>query len=432
MLNILLAYLICVPAAILCFLPVREKLKFGLGRTIAILAPAFCVFAAFAVYLTWRLGLGQNDLLIPLLLLSFAGYCFCLNVPVIRSLAVYLTVLALLSIITNFAACFDAVLNPDSGVGTFSLEFSLFQMGISLLATVLLAYPFVKYGKHLVDQTVSLHVCYGSILFSTAVIIANIATFPIVYHLYREEQSISGVLIIISSELVIWFLMQFNLNSAFSSSQTISKMRERNRILELQESQFRSQQKYIRDSARTRHDFRQNILTLAELYREGDMDAVGQYLDQYIEAMPKSEVSTFCDNTALNALLNYYVHVASRNQIDLTLRVRLTGAIPVSDVDLCSIVGNILENAVAACQESDEKKIQLTILTEDFSQLYIVGVNSFDGTVRQRDGKYLSTKQSREGIGLSSIESTAESYGGVAQFSHEGKRFFSNIAIPLK
>ena len=64
-------------------------------------------------------------------------------------------------------------------------------------------------------------------------------------------------------------------------------------------------------------------------------------------------------------------------------------------------------------------------------QLYIVVVNSFDGNVCQRDGRYISTKSDGDGIGLVSVAAIAEKYGGMAQFSHEGKLFYSNIAIPL-
>ena len=64
-------------------------------------------------------------------------------------------------------------------------------------------------------------------------------------------------------------------------------------------------------------------------------------------------------------------------------------------------------------------------------QLYIVVVNSFNGVARQRDGRYVSTKSDGSGVGLASVASTAENYGGVAQFSHDEKLFYSNIAIPL-
>ena len=77
------------------------------------------------------------------------------------------------------------------------------------------------------------------------------------------------------------------------------------------------------------------------------------------------------------------------------------------------------------------KDSQFTLLVEDGVQLYIVSVNSFNGVVRMSGGRYLSTNRKGEGIGLASIASTAAAYGGVAAFSHEGKRFYCNVAIPI-
>ena len=102
-------------------------------------------------------------------------------------------------------------------------------------------------------------------------------------------------------------------------------------------------------------------------------------------------------------------------------------------MDLCGIVGNILENAITACQKMPEGQrwIQLTALTKNDSKLFIVATNSFDGKVRMKDGQFLSTKRSGQGIGLASILSTAERCGGSAQFSCQGQEFYSDIALPL-
>ena len=64
--------------------------------------------------------------------------------------------------------------------------------------------------------------------------------------------------------------------------------------------------------------------------------------------MPENDVRCFCDNTVLNALLNYYDHLAQQESIRFSVRVRLPRFYPGSDVDLCSMVGNILENAMSA------------------------------------------------------------------------------------
>ena len=269
------------------------------------------------------------------------------------------------------------------------------------------------------------------IFLSVILIVCKIVIISAELFMLHQQQTHVNVMPILSCRLVIWGLLMIILYVAVSGMKTINKMIQKNRILEMQESQYRYMQKHINMSEKARRDFRREILTLAELYDEGKTDEVGKYLKQYVDAMPKKEQVTFCRNTALNTMLNYYVHVASLHKIDARLQVRIPNDLPVSDADLCSMVGNILENAVAACQSSTEKSIRLTIIAEDQMQLYIVVVNSFDGNVCQRDGRYISTKSDGDGIGLVSVAAIAEKYGGMAQFSHEGKLFYSNIAIPL-
>ncbi len=432
MLKILLANLICLPAAALCYLPVRDRLKNKSMRTFAAILAGLFAMIGIMSYLTWKYQLRSNDLLPAVFPLCFLIYHFSLKLPLRKTLGVFSVVVALLSILTNYAACFDAFINPSSGLGTYTLQFSLFQLGITVLAAYLLGSPFIKYGKFLVDQQISPLVWYALILFSAVTACSNIALYPLTYLLFHEEMMTFNILLIISEQLLIGTLMLIILSSSISSTLTISKMKERDRIYEMQESQFQSQQKYIKASEKTRHDFRHSIMTMSELYHAGNMEALGEYLDQYAEVMPKNEIQLYCGNNALNALLNYFVHVTKLNGIRFSLRVSVDDELPVSDVDLCSMTGNILENAVTACQTAQEKEIQLTILTEDHTQLYIVAVNTFNGTIRKKDGEYISLRHSRDGIGLSSIASTAESYGGIAQFSHEGTRFFSNVAIPLR
>lgn len=162
-----------------------------------------------------------------------------------------------------------------------------------MIAILLLAYPFIKHGGFIIIQPISAAVWMSLILFSVILIVANIALMPVEYYLFREQQFLANVLLILFGQLVVWGLMLILLYFAISGMLTINKMKEKNSFLEMQESQFRSMQKYIKASEKTRHDFRHNILTLAELYNEGKTDEIGKYLNQYVDSLPKNEYVIF-------------------------------------------------------------------------------------------------------------------------------------------
>ena len=212
-----------------------------------------------------------------------------------------------------------------------------------------------------------------------------------------------------------------------------ARTREKMRILEMQESQFESQQQYMESFARTRHDFRQNIRTMKNLFHEGDYEQLGKYIDEYYDSLPVPETRRYCSNTALNALLNYYAGKAKENDIPVSFRIDIPQKISVSDVDLCTIIGNILENAVTACLEipAENRSLLLSGLVQN-NRLYIVATNSFSGQVRERNGKYLSRRHSGSGIGLKSIQTSAEKYHGKAEFSHNGQEFHSDVMLLLQ
>ena len=102
-------------------------------------------------------------------------------------------------------------------------------------------------------------------------------------------------------------------------------------------------------------------------------------------------------------------------------------------MDLCTVIGNILENAVAASLEipAENRSLLLSGLVQN-NRLYIVATNSFNGMVKLRNGKYLSSRHTGNGIGLKSIRASAEKYHGKAAFSHNGKEFHSDVMLLLQ
>ena len=430
--DIILSNLVYVPAAFLCLSPMENQLRFSRRRTVLLACLALAVIIGLSCFLDYYFQLDENTLLLPALFIFFLLYYLSLRAHISKSLAVFCAVIALLSILSNFGTAFALLLVPSRDEATVSLFSSLFLLILSIAATAALAHPYRKYGSKIIDQTISLQPWQTMVLVSITIFAMNMLILPMTDELSEDNHFlVINFLLLQFALLMIWLLTQLVFYFIVTGMLTITKAEERNRILEMRSSQFDLQQRYMKESEKTRHDFRQNIRTLSELYNAGDFENLGKYLQGFNDSLPVKEVSTYTVNPSLNALLNFYDQVARSNGIDCTIQVNIPEILSVSDIDLCTMVGNILENAVMACEKAEEKFIRLSILAEDGVQLYIVVSNSFDGTVRLRNGRYFSTRRKGKGVGLTSVASTAESYGGVAQFSHEGTCFYSNIAIPL-
>ena len=434
MIAALLSYVMVLPAQFLCLLPMRHQLKPGRKHTVIILAVLNAVLLPMAAFITVQFSLDINYVLFPLLLVFFMVYQHLLKCPVSKSISVFLSVSALMAILCNLTCAIEAsFFDPSSGANTLSPQSALIQLSVNTLAAGILFVPFFRYGSRLIDELKLEKIWYMTVPFSGVLIICNLFIRPLKYETLFVNNVFRSFLFSIFSFLILWNLLCVIYYQIVMGVLNASRTRERMRMLEMQESQFESQQQYMESFARTRHDFRQNIFTMKNLYHEGNYEQLGQYIDEYYDALPVPETRQYCSNRALNALLNYYAGKAKENDIPVSFRIDIPQKTAVSDVDLCTIIGNILENAVAASLEIpvEKRSLLLSGLVQN-NRLYIVATNSFNGLVKQRNGKYLSSRHTGSGIGLKSICASAEKYHGKASFSHNDKEFHSDVMLLLQ
>ena len=433
MIPALLSFMMVIPAQALCLLPMCHQFRSSWKRTVLIMTVLNTVSLPLAAFVTWHFSLDINYVLLPLLLVFFGFYQFCLKCPVSKSLSTFLSVCALMAILCNLTCAIEASMDPSIGADTLSVRSALLQLGVNALAAGILAFPFLKYGSRLMDLLNLQKIWFMTLPFSAVLIICNLFIRPLKYETLFVNNVFRSFLFSIFSFLILWNLLCVIYYQIVMGVMNASRTMERVRMLEMQESQFESQQEYMESFSRARHDFRQNILTMKNLYHEGAYSRLGEYIDEYYDSLPSPETKQYCPNRALNALLNFYAGKAKESSIRASFRFDLPRKISVSDVDLCTIVGNILENAIAACMDlpEEERMLSLSGLTQNH-RLYIVATNSFSGQVRERNGVYLSLRHSGNGIGLNSVRASAEKYHGKAEFSHSGKEFRSNVLLVLE
>ena len=432
--TILLNELLILPAAALCFFPMKNQLKYSPLRIVFLLFLLLFPVAPLMSWITYHFSLNPNTVLLPMLAVFYVCYHRSLTVSPDRSFAIFAYVCALMSLLCNFANGFDALKNPMSGANTFSMENSLFSFLLSVAVTALLFYPVAKYGSILIDRLLLPHVWYTTVLISALFFSINLLIRPQKYQtLYTNKVFLAfwgSLAMMTTTLLLLTVIFYFIVSGILREMETI----EKNRMLEMQQSQYIKQQNYMQATAAERHNFRQTIRTLESLAEAKDYEAVEKYLKQYVNAMPKNDVTGFCKNHAVNALLNYYAESAKAEQVSLHFVIDIPDSCKIDDTDLCNVIGNLLENAIAACGDMPEEKRFINLYIENPEKneyLYITMSNSFNGKVRMAKERYLSTRHSGNGIGLSSIASIAENNGGSARFYHEGKVFNADIAMKI-
>lgn len=433
MLPEMLTFLTIIPSQILCLLPMRNQLKFGFARSFLILALLDALLLPAAAFLTFRLSVSYIRILIPLLAVFYGAYQYCLRCPVCKSLSVYLSVCALTETLSNAACAAEAGIHPEYGAFTVSTGFALLKLIMYACAAGLLSWPFLRYATELVDCLNISRIWYMTLPFSAAFIGMSVFLMPLKFETLFVNNVFRAFLFALIFTLILWILLHVMFYFVVSGILTAADQKEKMQLLEIQESQFAAQKRYMEESARARHDFRQSVRIMKELFHHQQYEALGRFIDGFYENLPHLDTIRYCENEALNALLNYYRNTAEQEKIRTVFKINLPDRLPISDVDICSIVGNILENGILACGDvPEDRQIHLTIQMENGGRLFLVATNSHGGRIRCRNGRYLSTRQHGEGLGLRSVQSIAARYGGTAEFHHDDREFVSNVMLPLR
>lgn len=433
MLSAIPEYLVLIPGAVLCYLPMKNQLKLNplkIGALFtAVLVP--CVF--FFAWLTSFLQMETNVVMVPLLVLCFYAYYRTLKTDLSRSFTVFVSVCTLMTFPSQFASAFDALRNPTGSVSQFSVEAALLQMFLSCLIVALLAYPTLKYISWLIDNLAHPKIWYSMLFFSSMFLVFQFLVIPHQYATLHVGQVFRAFL---TAQLVTLILLLF-MHMFFYRMAVIltefAKMEERTYFMEMQANQYQALQNYIRQNRQLRHDFRHSVHILSSLAKQEDLASLKTYLNKYEEELNVDSPKYFCTNAALNALFNYYDETAQAAGVATVWQLEIPNTLTVSELDLASLFGNLMENAIAGCQTVPEERRSFSLSAElkHGNCLFIVSTNTFDGRVRKNQDGYLSTKRHGKGTGLVSIMTVAEKYNGSVRVSNTQEEFFVDVMLKV-
>jgi len=190
---------------------------------------------------------------------------------------------------------------------------------------------------------------------------------------------------------------------------------------------------HINEVRSVRHDVRHFVGALKRLSDEERYEELSRFLNEYAEKSDTEPLPVFCENIVANSILGYYSLRFKEYGIVFHCACRIPKRLSVSDSDLCVVLGNALENAMEACGKLEDPKAR-SVSAEAGTingQLLIKITNAYNGTLNQKDGRYLSAKNSPyHGMGLRNIQKVVDAYGGFVKTEHNGTVFTLMVAFP--
>jgi len=265
------------------------------------------------------------------------------------------------------------------------------------LVSMFIAYQFVMYAvRHIYTPAIS------DILILFSLIFVNTLIFLLIESLVREESK---------SRMLLLLKIQ---NEA-----------QQSHIVQLMESQAQIQ--------KISHDFKQNVESLLALCVDNNYEQLSSNLYKLSNSHP-TYLLVNTENIMLDALLSSKMEKAEKNNIKFDLKLKILPKLEGITMDICTLLGNALDNAIEACVRSKENdqfiKLELEISTLQF----VCRIKNTLGTAPKLDGKYYRTLKPDykfHGIGLRSMGQTCDTLGGSLDFWHDDKYFECQIYLPM-
>lgn len=262
-------------------------------------------------------------------------------------------------------------------------------------------------------------------------IIASVALINIhsVAEVYSTEDYSLYFKLLICSEIVsLIILVSTDLLIRYTN-----RLKEENSIvlhlLDEQGNQFKFSKANSEDLRIKAHNLKHQV----KILREGGPEAE-KLLDELQDSINDYESTMYLDNNVLGIILRDKYSYCKKHNIKLSYISDPNAFLNVSKVDLYTLIGNILDNAIEASLKLKNKN-QRVISVNISSKNGISSIrcdNYYEGKLEIENGIYKTNKldASNHGYGIMSIDMLAKKYGGFVDIQTENQIFVLRVNVP--
>ncbi len=205
-----------------------------------------------------------------------------------------------------------------------------------------------------------------------------------------------------------------------------------NQQMQLQTESIEALEKSYRTQRKLTHDFKNQLQTLQHLISDGQLQAAGDYICQLREDPSLRQPGVHSRHPIVDAVLNLKSQTAREQGIDLQLQVADLSALKLNTNALVVLLSNLLDNALEAGIQTEEKCIQCRIQLQD--SLYL-SIRNSSLPVVIREGNVIPTTKTpayEHGYGLPQCLQLLEMLQAEYTFDYRDGWFTFVAEIPME
>ena len=198
----------------------------------------------------------------------------------------------------------------------------------------------------------------------------------------------------------------------------------------IQSEYYQKLEENIYHTAKLHHDINNIVQTIQIQFAQKTPESYekAQKITEELTALTQSiQLTKYCQNRVVNVVLADKISRAEKLQIETVCDVLLGENEYISDLDMCRIFANLLDNAISAVENLNQNAQKKIIISckEKMDSIHIRCENCFEDTSKKRrksDGRL-------HGYGLNILREISEKYHGMMEISKEANQFVVRIML---
>ena len=313
--------------------------------------------------------------------------------------------------------------NPNHVTFVFVLLRCLPMLFLPLIAFVMYKFNisrFRRLPKAHVIMIISL-----SLILCTSAIWQNALTI--------ENNGIRWLLIFISAvELGVLVGLYYSVYHLIDYRHRITELEVSSNVMSLEKQALEIDIKNREELMKIRHDLRNQLSYTDVLLKEGKYEEAKNYIHSLIEQKEEYISSFSCSNLFISGVVNLELTKAKIANKKIKFKVVVPPKLPFEEVDLLSLITNLVDNALENFVPVDAKDvINVSIVTQQ-DYLRITAFNSVADDKLKAHQSLKTTKRGKaHGYGTKIIKNIAKKYEGYATFTIENHQFVCDCLINM-
>ena len=415
--NLFLRYVIelsiFIPASIIAIIPVYYYKKVKAGFLFGTLAALLITIISGGAFLCTLFGQNSNTVTFISMVVMFGAYHYFFNLSLSKKLFCFANAVMLCGFATTYTRFLTAPLELENNYLVYEASSGLIRVCSAVVIGAIFTHTLYVEFPALLD-TETLDPAWKVLMIAPMTTAAAVIWMKPINAANAMTGRLRMICLVVLWAIPLIALFLYHVFWWFSKKMTeTAQLQQSYDILKMEEKQYRITQRYLQETSQLRHDFRHHLHVILEYAENGQKEDLLAYTKPLAEIVDKP-VKSICKNIPLNAICSHYYYKAHEYGIRILWGIDLEEQIPINETELCSVIGNLLDNSIhAVCKlKEEERLIDLRIGMVSSEALAISIKNRYEGIIIMDKNNLPVTDKINHGIGLRSVSNTVERYSG--------------------